>query len=110
MASAQEPKNSSELRQEIFFNQEKLEELGYSLARLNQYEQGSTRHIETINEYFHVKRELENLQDRLSKTSEEPEIWFPRKTWITLLIILLLIGLVKLSSLFFMICNWSGII
>lgn len=66
MATVQEPKTASELRQEMWAAQNRFSDLTAELIRLKESEPGSARHLQVLDEHLLAKREVDRLQARQS--------------------------------------------
>lgn len=66
MATAQEPKTASELRQEMWAAHNRFSDLTAELIRLKESEPGSARHLQILDEHLAAKQEVDRLQARLS--------------------------------------------
>ncbi len=97
MATAQQSKTASELRQAIFFNRRELERLNYLLERLKQYEFGSARYVETQDKYLRLKQELEVLHSNLQEAKVTGSAKMAKNFLFKVLIILSLLFLATLS-------------
>ncbi len=62
MATAQEPKTASELRQEMWAAHNRFSDLTAELIRLKESEPGSARHLQVLDEHLLAKREVDRLQ------------------------------------------------
>jgi hypothetical protein len=71
MATAQEPKTASELRQEMWAAHNRFSDLTAELIRLKESEPGSARHLQVLDEHLLAKREVDNLKTQLDKKQNE---------------------------------------
>jgi hypothetical protein len=62
MATAQEPKTASELRQEMWAAHNRFSDLTAELIRLKESEPGSARHLQVLDEHLLAKQEVDRLQ------------------------------------------------
>lgn len=89
-----------EIRRAISLNREELERLRYLLRRQEQYENGSSRHLQTLKEYTSQKHQLEELQNFLIQTRKSTVKEAVFKNRRQLLIALFLVVLLLLLSVF----------
>ncbi len=62
MATVQQPKTASELRQEMWAAHNKFSDIQTELIRLKESEPGSPRHLQVLDEHLLAKREVDRLQ------------------------------------------------
>lgn len=71
MATAQQPKTASELRQEMWAAHNRFSDLQAELIRLKESEPGSPRHLQVLDEHLAAKREVDRLKTTLDKKQNE---------------------------------------
>lgn len=71
MATAQQPKTASELRQEMWAAHNRFSDLTAELIRLKESEPGSARHLQVLDEHLLAKHEVDRLKELLEQPVNE---------------------------------------
>jgi hypothetical protein len=101
MASVQDPKTASELRQEMWAAHNRFSDLTAELIRLKESEPGSARHLQVLDEHLLAKREVDRLQVIVEEATTHA-----RQSPIVRVVRLLLLLVVIFSILYFVVYSY----